>query len=181
MDRHKSLNHLIKVAEFDQSRLLQQTICHHSPTNWSFSISWGYSAHLYEKIYPPAILKRPLETFRPWKKNARWPFYMFNTRVPVNDPCEAPHVFFFSSAEKAFGKNQTVMTSYVRAWPRGLPACSWSGNHSGDHISKILVFSSEAKLNWAETRRECCDIVHVTGMNTTEITLRACARDEMLA
>ncbi|KAE9462217.1 hypothetical protein C3L33_05872, partial [Rhododendron williamsianum] len=51
MDRLKSLSHLMKSAKMDQSRLLQQIICYHKPTNWSFSISWGYSAHIYEKVF----------------------------------------------------------------------------------------------------------------------------------
>ncbi|CAK9183464.1 unnamed protein product [Ilex paraguariensis] len=113
-NRFESVNHLMKAAKHDQSRLLQQT---HS--------------------------QEPLETFRPWGRNLRRPFYLFDTRRLSKDPCEAPHSFFFESIEKAKGG---IVTMYVRASPRGLPVCSSSGNHSADYISKVQVFSSPTKL-----------------------------------
>ncbi|KAH0987594.1 hypothetical protein GBA52_014771 [Prunus armeniaca] len=91
MSRSESINHLMRPAKVDPARLRQQSICYHRPSNWSFSVSWGYSAHIYENIIPLSILRRPLETFRPWK-NTRPPFYMFNTRLTYNDPCQAPHL-----------------------------------------------------------------------------------------
>ncbi|KAK3026349.1 hypothetical protein RJ639_042646 [Escallonia herrerae] len=48
MNRAESAFHLRKAADVDQSRLLQQTICYHKQSNWSFLVSWGYSAHVYE-------------------------------------------------------------------------------------------------------------------------------------
>ncbi|XP_021278536.1 uncharacterized protein LOC110412330 [Herrania umbratica] len=45
-NRTESMDHLMEAAKVDQSRLAQQTICYHRPKNWSFSVSWGYSAHL---------------------------------------------------------------------------------------------------------------------------------------
>ena len=139
MSRPDSINHLMKAAKVDHTRVLQQTICHHRPTNWSFSISWGYSAHIYETILPRSILRKPLETFRPWQRT-RPPLYMFNTRWSTNTPCEAPHVFFFDSIQEG----DRVVTNYFRASSRGLSTCS-SGNHSADHIDRIQVLSP-AKL-----------------------------------
>lgn len=140
MNRSESINHLMKAAKVDESRLLQQTICYYRPNNWSFSISWGYSAHIYEDIFPRSYLRRPLETFRPWK-NERPPLYMFNTRWPYNNiPCEAPHLFFFHSIHY-FTKGDQVLTTYVRSSPRDLPVCSSNTNQSAEAIFKILVFS----------------------------------------
>ncbi|KAK9939627.1 hypothetical protein M0R45_016317 [Rubus argutus] len=156
MNRSESINHLMKAAKVDHSRLLQQTICYHRPINWSFSISWGYSAHIYENIFPRSTLRRPLQTFRPWKKNARPPFYMFNTRWPSNDPCEAPHVFYFDSVDQRVEGYQTV-TTYSRAAPRGLLPCSSSGNHSADFITKIQL------------------------INTTQVIYRSCMESEIIA
>lgn len=144
--RSESVNHLMKAAQIDELRLLQQTICYLKQSNWTFSISWGYSTHLYEKIIPPSILQRPLETFSQWIKGAHPP-YMFNTRIPSRDSCEAPHVFFFSSVEKN-NKDNTVVTSYIRKSPRWLPVCSSSGNHSADHISMIRVLSPMKRFEW---------------------------------
>ena len=66
--------------------------------------------------------------------------YMFNTRFPSNDLCEAPQVFYFETVEKLIMGNQ-IVTSYVRKSPHRLVACSSSGNHSADFISKIQVLS----------------------------------------
>ncbi|KAL5538568.1 hypothetical protein UlMin_043684 [Ulmus minor] len=177
-NRSQSINHLMKASKADHSRVLQQTICYHKPTNWSFSISWGYSAHIYEAIFPRSFLRRPLETFRPWK-NGRPPFYMFNVRWQSNNPCEVPHVFFFDSLETS-GEEDRIVTSYVRVASRGLPLCSSTGNHSADYITKILVFSP-AKIPMQDGGGECCDIVHRAEINTTEVRYRDCVNQEIIA
>lgn len=143
MDRYESTRHLMKAGAADQSRLLQQTICHHKQSNWSFSVSWGYSAHIYEKIFFRSYLRKPIETFRPYlpKRKPR-PYYMFNTRSPSNDSCKAPHLFFFNNVSTS---STGTLTTYSRAAARGLPPCLLSGNHSADFISEIHVFSPPTK------------------------------------
>jgi hypothetical protein len=144
MNRSEAINHLMKAAKADQSRLLQQTICYHRPSNWSFSVSWGYSAYIYENIIPQSILRTPLETFTKWRRRAKPPLYMFNTRPLSSDPCQAPHVFFFDSIELNQGDDddeQVLVTTYIKKSPRGLPNCSSTGNHSADAITKIQVLS----------------------------------------
>ncbi|XWS73575.1 hypothetical protein CRYUN_Cryun02cG0140800 [Craigia yunnanensis] len=138
-NRYESINHLMEAAKFDQSRLLQQIICYHRPTNWSFSVSWAYSAHIYENIIPRSLLRKPIETFSPFKKSARPPLYMFNTRFPSNHPCKTPHVFFLESVKNIESNQDQVLTAYNRTSQRNLPPCSSSGNHSADHITKIHV------------------------------------------
>ncbi|XVF69605.1 hypothetical protein PTKIN_Ptkin11bG0094500 [Pterospermum kingtungense] len=174
----ESIQHFMEAAKIDQSRLLQQTICYHRPTNWSFSISWGYSAHIYENIIPRSVLTKPLETFGPWKKKARPPMYMFNTRWPSNDPCEAPHVFFMDSIKKM--ENNLVLITYNRTWPRNLKPCSSSGNHSADSITKIQVFL-QATIRKEAGRIECCDVKYVGGMDVANVKLRACINGEVIA
>lgn len=143
MDRAESTRHLMTAAAADHSRMLQQTICHHRPSNWSFSISWGYSAHIYERIMPRSYLQYPIETFKTWGRSPRAPHYMFNTRLPSADPCESPHVYFYQTVETT--SDNQILTVFSRAWPRGLPACSFAGNHSADFVSKIHVFSPTTK------------------------------------
>ncbi|GFZ18161.1 fringe-like protein [Actinidia rufa] len=174
MDKFQSAAHLMKAAKSDQSRLLQQTICYHRPRNWSFSISWGYSVHIYERIHPRSLLKRPLETFRPWLRNAKPPMFMFNTRWP----CETPSVFFFESTEKAL-RNQ-IVTNYARSASPGYPNCFWKGNGSTNHIARIQVYSSATKRKEIE-RSECCDIIRADGASIAEVKLRACKDDEIIA
>lgn len=142
-DRFESARHLMKAANLDQSRMLQQTICYQRQNKWSFSISWGYSVHIYERVMPRSYLQNPIETFQMWTGQSNAPNYMFNTRAPSNDSCEAPHVFFFESINKT-SKNE-IVTRYSRASPRGLSSCSSSENRTADNIFRIQVISPATK------------------------------------
>ncbi|CAA3017602.1 uncharacterized protein LOC111392510, partial [Olea europaea subsp. europaea] len=143
MDRYESARHLMKAANVDQSRLVQQTICHHREKNWTISVSWGYSAHIYQRVMHRSYLQNPIKTFSLWTRSPHPPNFMFDTRMPSNDPCEAPHVFFLESIKRT--PRNEIFTSYSRASPRGIPACSSSGNHTADFISKIEVISPATK------------------------------------
>ncbi|KAK1396798.1 hypothetical protein POM88_006661 [Heracleum sosnowskyi] len=164
MNRIESLNHLMKAARADESRLLQQSICYQKHKNWTFSISWGYSVHIYEAIMPPSILQSPLETFYPWSR-IPWP-YMFKTRRVLNNSCEAPHIFFFHCFENVGNRLETV---YIRGSARRLPACLSTGNHPADHISEIRVLASRRRDHEDRKRRECCDCV---GVNINSATIK---------
>ncbi|CAI9776404.1 unnamed protein product [Fraxinus pennsylvanica] len=178
MNQKESLNHLMEAAKIDESRLLQQSICYDKPKNWSFSISWGYSVQLYEAIFLPSMLQRPLQTFTPWSKYV-WPLFLFNTRIPSKNRCKARHFFFFDSVENK--SDNYFITSYSRRMPAGsIPSCSSTGNFSANHVSKIYVLSPTWKHDPIETRRECCDVMHMTGMNATEIKLRNCLENEIV-
>ena len=142
MDRYQSLRHLMEAATADQSRMLQQTICYNRESNWSLSISWGYSAHIYQAIMPRSVLQKPLETFLPLKASPARPFYMFDTRLPYNDSCHAPHVFFFEKLDKV---SMGILATYSRAKPRGLPPCSLTSQYKPDLISQITVLSPPNK------------------------------------
>ncbi|PIN04614.1 Galactosyltransferase [Handroanthus impetiginosus] len=177
MDRFESMRHLMKAAAVDQSRMLQQTICHHRQSNWSFSISWGYSAHIYEKIMPRSYLQNPIETFKGWSSTPRpRPHYMFDTRLPSSDSCEAPHVFFFERVERT---PMEILTTYSRVWSRGLPRCWWNGSHTADFISEVHVFSPATKRKEMD-RCECCDVVRVNGPKA-ELKFRECMINEIIA
>ncbi|CAI9781287.1 unnamed protein product [Fraxinus pennsylvanica] len=174
MDRAESTRHLMKAAKADQSRMLQQTVCHHRQSNWTFSISWGYSVHLYERIMPRSYLQFPIETFETWLPNPTPPHYMFNTRLPSNDSCEAPHLFFFKSIKES-PKNY-VFTSFSRAWTRGLLPCS---SNSAEIITKINVISPETKRTEID-RCECCDVIRVHGRKA-DVKIRECMTNEIIA
>ncbi|KAE8663798.1 NAD(H) kinase 1-like isoform X1 [Hibiscus syriacus] len=169
----------MKAAKFDQSRLLQQTICYHKPTNWSFTVAWGYSVHVYETVMPRSFLRKPLETFQPFKKSARPPLYMFNTRLPWVDPsCQAAHAFFLESVERSGGG--FVKNMYRRKSPRNLAPCSASGNHSAEHIEYVRV-TLQATRRKQEAKIECCDVEYVNGSNVADIKLRTCISGEVIA
>ncbi|XP_057768559.1 uncharacterized protein LOC130988647 [Salvia miltiorrhiza] len=169
-----SLKRLMTAAKADESRLLQQSICYHKPKNWTFSISWGYSVNVYEAIVNPSALQRPLQTFVPWTKFGH-PFFVFNTRFLSNNPCEAPHQFFFDSVDN--GSRDRVVTRYSRARQRAMPPCSFTGNHSADSVSAVVVISPAAKYHIIGNKRECCDVLHG---NATQIKLRDCREFEII-
>ncbi|ESQ41215.1 hypothetical protein EUTSA_v10015782mg [Eutrema salsugineum] len=174
MDRNGSVLHIMKAVNVDQSRMLQQSICHVRARHWTFSVSWGYSAHVYERIFPRSYLKRPIETFRPWLRG-RPPFYMFNTRPVSRDPCEAPHWFFFDSSEQ---ENEEIVTSYTRKFPRNMNSCYFSGTISADPLASIRVFSPKTPKQGRKV--ECCDVEY-EGADVANIRLRDCRRDEIIA
>ncbi|KAH0931428.1 hypothetical protein HID58_008545 [Brassica napus] len=167
MSRPGSVLHIMKAANVDQSRMLQQSICHVRASNWIFSVSWGYSAHIYENVFPRSYLKRPIETFRPWLRG--WPHgYMFNTRPVSRDPCEAPHWFFFDSVEQ---EKERIVTSYTTKFRRNMTSCSFSGNISADPITLIRVFSPKTPKE--ERKVECCDVEY-DGADVATMRLRDC-------
>ncbi|CAA2988069.1 uncharacterized protein LOC111393000, partial [Olea europaea subsp. europaea] len=180
MNRFESVNHLMKAARVDQSRLLQQSVCYYKQNNWTFSVSWGYSVQIYHEIFAPSVLYRPLETFVPWKKGATPP-YMFNTRVPRSDPCEVPHFLFFASVDETKMNNQIVTTYVAKSPPRSLPPSVSSSTCSTYNITKIRVLSPMKKHGGPGSRRECCDTVQVMGMDSMAIKLRNCLKDEIVA
>ncbi|KAK3443593.1 hypothetical protein EUGRSUZ_B03707 [Eucalyptus grandis] len=177
MNHSEAINQLMKPAQVDQSRLLQQTICYHRERKWSISVSWGYSAHIYENILSRSFLRRPMETFKPWMKRVKPPLYMFNTRILENNPCIVPHVFFLKSMENA--SCDEIVTTYTRASKSRLPSCALGGNHSANPISRVQVFSPRRRHIEAG-RMECCDVL-ADNQNTTKVRLRPCMFGEVIA
>ncbi|XP_051142064.1 uncharacterized protein LOC127258996 [Andrographis paniculata] len=176
-NRSESARRLMKAAAAaDQSRMMQQTICHHKQNQWSFSVAWGYSAHIYEKIMPRWHLQKPLETFKIWVGQPRPPpQFMFNTRPdPSKDPCEAPHLFFFTHAQKT---PAGILTTYSRHAPRGLPPCSSPHSVPANNISEIHVLSPPTKRTQMD-RAECCDVVLKD--DKAEVTFRECFSKETI-
>ncbi|XP_057767712.1 uncharacterized protein LOC130987994 [Salvia miltiorrhiza] len=172
MDRFQSTRHLMKAAAADQSRMLQQTICHHRQSKWSLSVSWGYSAHIYEQIMPRSHLQKPLETFQPWSgMPLSPPLYMFDTRLPSNDSCLVPHIFYFKKVDKV---SKGILTTYSRVAPRGIPPCFLTA----DLVSEIRVLSPATKRKEMD-RCECCDVVGVG--EYVELKLRECMVNEVIA
>ncbi|KAH6813714.1 hypothetical protein C2S51_022732 [Perilla frutescens var. frutescens] len=177
MDTLESARHLMAAAAADQSRMLQQTICHERQINLSISVSWGYSAQIYERIMTRSHLQSPIETFKPWLNESREPpLYFLNTRLPSGDPCEAPHVFFLREVNKS---STGILTAYSRAAPRGMNPCFWCSNRCPDFVTEILVHSPLTRRKEMD-RCECCDIVGING-TTAEIIFRECNIDEIIA
>ncbi|XP_019155346.1 PREDICTED: uncharacterized protein LOC109152214 [Ipomoea nil] len=177
MNRAESARHFMAAANSDQPRMLQQLICFHRPRNWSFSVAWGYSANIYEKIMPRSYLQNPIETFQTWYPNPRQPNWIFDVRKrPTTDPCLVPHAFFLESS--VTGRDE-IVTTYRRSWRRGLPSCF--ADQSADRISKIVVYSPVTKLAKIG-RSECCDVtIDSVDSENAVIKTRRCMADEIIA
>lgn len=110
---------LVDVYQHDPSRTLQQTICYEKGphTNWSVSVSWGYSVQVYPQEVAPKELAKPLMTFRTWRTRNLGPF-TFDTRpVDPNRSCELPLVFFLNHARVETGRKGKIVrtiTEYSR-------------------------------------------------------------------
>lgn len=170
MNRSESVSHLMKAANVDQLHMLQQTICYHRKNGWSFSIAWGYSVHIYERIMPRFVLQMPIETFQIWVGQPRDPpQYMFNTRKPTNNPCD-PHVFFLKAVENT--PNGTL-TTYARAVSREMLPCGTGASQ----ILEIRVLSPTVKRTEME-RAECCDII--LEADKARVKYRECLHNETL-
>lgn len=76
-------------------------------------------------------------------RSSKTPHYMFNTRQESDNPCETPHIFYLDKVKNISQSNE-ILTSYVRAAPRGLSSCS-SQNYSADGINEIQVLSPATK------------------------------------
>ncbi|XP_010536094.1 PREDICTED: uncharacterized protein LOC104811175 [Tarenaya hassleriana] len=177
MSRQESVNNLMKTAKTDQTRLLQQTICYRREINWSVSISWGYSVQIYETIIARSQLKRPLETFTPWR-NVKPPFYRFNTRRVTKDPCEMPHLLFLDSTVEE--NNGEVSGTYRVKTARRLPPCVSNGNHSALVVTQVRV--AAPTLHKKDGRIECCDVRFANNKtDVLDVKIRDCMKDEILA
>ncbi|VFR02932.1 unnamed protein product [Cuscuta campestris] len=178
VDRAEAARRIMKPARLDQTRMMQQVICYHRPLNWSFSLSWGYSAQIYERRMPRSYLQKPIETFLTWGESTSPPFWMFDVRPRSGDPCEAPHFFFLRNVKKLAPRNE-ILTTYYRSWKRGLGPCLADGNRSANQISRIQVISP-AKRRLQIDRSECCNIVRVSRTRAS-MKLRSCKVDEVIA
>lgn len=154
----ESLAALMKAYDIDPSRTFQQCICYHRDHQWSISISWGYTVHLYPLILTPTDLKRPLLTFRTWRSQSDGPF-TFNTRPTDPNPCRQPIIFYLDKVRKESG-DQTV-TIYRKSKAKLGEKCD--GNYTrATTVEKIIVLAPKMDpREWKQRtrRRHCCDIM----------------------
>ena len=108
-----SLKSLFQAYRVDPARTLQQSFCYDRRRNWSFSVSWGYTAQLYSWVVPAHMLETPLQTFKTWRSQSQGPF-TFNTRSVTSDPCEQPVIYFLDEVREG-AKGGETMSSYRRS------------------------------------------------------------------
>ncbi|GKV21321.1 hypothetical protein SLEP1_g31311 [Rubroshorea leprosula] len=177
MTRSKAMEHLLKAANVDSERILQQTVCYDRWFSWTISVTWGYAIQVHSRhVFLPDLLPAE-ETFRKLKlkSNNISGVYTFNTREYHPDPCRRPTIFFLDSV--SFCKNG-IRTIYKKYYEN----CSYDMG-SPRKLDEIRVFSQQLDLDTKQLqapRRHCCDVLPSSGIKLMEIAIRECRKDEMI-
>lgn len=106
-----SIKKLHTAYKTDPGRALQHSFCYDMASNWSVSVSWGYSVQLYPWLATAKELDTPFLTFQTWKTEANESF-TFDTRPVSSNPCERPILYFLDTAERFGGRRWRTLTSY---------------------------------------------------------------------
>ena len=93
----QDMQHLFKDVKVDSARTLQQSICYDKEMNWSFSVSPGYTVHIFRGIFSPRELEIPSRTFLNWYRRDDFTTYEFNTRPVNRHPCQKPFAFYMKN------------------------------------------------------------------------------------
>ncbi|KAH9302410.1 hypothetical protein KI387_013993, partial [Taxus chinensis] len=142
MNQTQAFQHLFKAVKADSSRILQQAICYDKLRHGSFSISWGYTIHVFDNIQLPRELEYPQRTFMHWRKPMTDQF-MFNSRNVSRNRCQRPAVFFLDSL--SIGSKE-ISTSYTRQTGN---SCQL-GKSALQALEQITVLSTELQSKWKQ-------------------------------
>lgn len=110
----ESVKTLMQAYRVDPARTMQQSVCYYKAwggSNWSISISWGYTIQLYTSFLLATDLEIPLQTFQTWRSWGNGPF-TFNTRLVSADPCEQPLIYYLDWIQEV--SETETLTSYKR-------------------------------------------------------------------
>lgn len=176
-----SLKSMVQASWSDQARILQQTFCYHSDSasssNWSVSVSWGYTVQIYPSILLPKDLEVPLRTFQTWRSFKDGPF-MFNTRELTSD-CKQRPVMFFLDRVRAWNNKGTwngTVSVYSRHEAAGVGKCDYAGSK----ITSVRVTARHTDPNiWQKApRRQCCNTQRKTA-SIMDVSIRDCYPGEI--
>ncbi|KAG6412491.1 hypothetical protein SASPL_125170 [Salvia splendens] len=195
------LIHLISISSFNNNNSLLYTSIsltkpsssdHPLPpcnaTHIVFGIAatastWSHRKHSVESWWRPNLtrgyvfLDKIKPELLPWPNHTLPPFHVSQDTSRYKD--HDKHLAR-DAIRMARIRGRRVVTRYGRARPRGLPACSVTGNHSAEFVADVVVSSPAAKFDVIGNRRECCDVLNVQGGNATEIKFRDCRQNEII-
>ncbi|KAM6572709.1 hypothetical protein CsatA_016789 [Cannabis sativa] len=179
MSTPQALNHLLKAANVDSQRILQQTICYDRRSSWTVVVSWGYAVQVFPgHVALPDVL-HVQGTFRPWKIRGATllsGLYSFTTRVPHPDTCRRPTIFFLDDVSTL--PTETTTTTYRKSFVN----CSYDAA-SPRRLSGVRVFSQKLNLDIKQMqapRRHCCDVAPSSGGEVMDVAIRECKEDELI-
>ncbi|PON48667.1 hypothetical protein PanWU01x14_235440 [Parasponia andersonii] len=180
MSTPQALQHLLKAANVDSQRILQQTICYDRWFSWTIVVSWGYAVQVFgSHVLLPDVLLVP-GTFRPWKIRGATilsGLYTFSTKDLHPDTCRRPTVFFLDDVSPGrYGEE--IKTTYQKSFVN----CS---NDAGSprKLREVRVFSHTLNLDIKQLRaprRQCCDVLPSSGGEVMDVTIRECKEEELI-
>ncbi|KAI3852132.1 hypothetical protein MKW98_020131 [Papaver atlanticum] len=167
--RHQAVAHLLKAAELDPLRVVQQTIYHNMFLR-TISISWGHVVQIFEGNVLFRDLLQVKNTFKLWRteNTSNTDLYMFNTRQADNDPCKRPTILFLDSLSTNLNTNDPVIKSIYKR--NGIGNCLEKKDLT-KKLQEIRVFAHKLNLH----------IKHVILLDDKvfNIAIRECGKDEL--
>ncbi|GAB4859475.1 hypothetical protein Ancab_010942 [Ancistrocladus abbreviatus] len=175
----KAVEQLLKAANMDSERTLQQTVCYDRWFSWTISVSWGYAVEVYDHhIFLPDALHAQ-ETFEHWnKRSVLEGAYTFSTRPLHPDPCRRSTTFFLDGVFS--GRDGIIKSKYKRSLRDN---CTFDPMASPKRLEEILVFSKKLNLGVKQLqapRRQCCDVLPSSATQKLEISIRECEAEELI-
>ncbi|KAK1561900.1 hypothetical protein Q3G72_002722 [Acer saccharum] len=177
LTRIEALKRLVSAYKMDPDRTLQHSFCYDLNRNWSVSVSWGYTLHLYPSLVTAKRMETAYLTFRTWKTYKDEPF-TFNTQPLSQDQCERPIVYLLDRVEWV-GKDKTL-TTYKRQWNVLEKTCETDDYSAALDVQQFNVSSTTLKSDiWKMApRRQCCDIFNGTDQGMLQVKIRGCNKFE---
>ncbi|XP_078175071.1 uncharacterized protein LOC144568575 [Carex rostrata] len=173
---------LVDVSQHDPSRTLQQTICYEKGphTNWSVSVSWGYSVQVYPQEVAPKELAKPLMTFRTWRTRNLGPFTFDNRPVDPNRSCELPLVFFLNHARVETGRKGKIVRT-ITEYSRNITGivsstCKLQCFTEALKVQTVTVYAAKMDpADWKRApRRQCCQTKRMRKGKILQVQINKC-------
>ncbi|GAB2271741.1 hypothetical protein Dimus_006570 [Dionaea muscipula] len=183
LDKMKALNRLKIPENLDSAGLMQQSICYDASRNWTISVSWGYSVHIYPERVSPREMEKPLRTFRDWYKKDDPESFTFNTRDLPLDPCKGPFVYYVTFIALIPGKDsigsEYVQFGYDRVSRDRCLQHVAANNNTIVVVDKVRVFNKPDPYLWDKApRRKCCKVLASHEAQTMVVHIDTCKEDD---
>ncbi|KAL2653041.1 hypothetical protein R1flu_021169 [Riccia fluitans] len=155
--RAQGLKRLKKAINVDPHNILQQSICYTSDKQWSFSVSWGYTVHVYKGFLPPHELEVPQLTFVSWHRRRESYAFPINTRPLPREICDEPAHFYMVDA-KPLNESRGYSAYVKHERPNRVRDCQ-EKLMPMSLVDKIFVISEPVEEDWFQSpRRQCCRV-----------------------
>lgn len=142
-----AVGRLLAASRVDSGRTLQQSFGYMPETNWSVSLSWGFTVQLYPSLLTPKELATAFQTFASWRTWSPEPFTL-DTRPWEVNPCRQPILYFLEKVEGVDGSNGSATFSvYKRFDDIRRPYCDEDEYLVARQVERVEVFAPKMDLS----------------------------------